>query len=59
MKKCVLIGGGEIGRGTTQYETRKIDEAIVQLTEKNNPNFLFIGLASSYADSYYDTIKKN
>lgn len=58
MKKMVLIGGGDIGRGTTLYETKEIDEEIVKMTNKTNPNFLFIGLASSYSDSYYDIIKK-
>ena len=58
MKKCVLIGGGDIGKGRTIYQTKEIDEEIVKLTHKDNSNFLFIGLASSYADSYYDTIKK-
>lgn len=58
MKACILIGGGEIGKGKTSYETKEIDEEIVKLTKKENPNFLFIGLASSYSDSYYDTIKK-
>ncbi len=58
MKKCVLIGGGDTGRGETTYTTKEIDEEIVKMTEKENPNFLFIGLASSHADSYYDTMKK-
>ena len=58
MKICVLIGGGEIGKGKTSYETKEIDEEIVKLAKKENPNFLFIGLASSFSDSYYDTIKK-
>ena len=58
MAKYVLIGGGEVGRGNTSYETKEIDEKIVALTEKSNPNFLFIGLASSFSDSYYDTMKK-
>lgn len=58
MKKLVLIGGGDTGRGETTYSTKEIDEEIVKLTEKENPNFLFIGLASSHADSYYDTMKK-
>lgn len=58
MRKCVLIGGGEVGRGRTTYETKEIDEEIVKMTEKENPNFLFIGLASSFSDSYYDTMKK-
>ena len=55
----MLIGGGEVGRGDTSYETKKIDEEIVKMTGKEHPNLLFIGLASSYSDSYYDVIKKN
>lgn len=58
MAKYVLIGGGEVGRGKTHYETKKIDESIVKLANKPNPNFLFVGLASSFSDSYYDTMKK-
>ena len=58
MKKLMLIGGGDTGRGNTSYETKEIDEEIVKMTEKKNPNFLFIGLASSFSDSYYDTMKK-
>ena len=57
MKKIMLVGGGNIGRGETQYETKEIDEEIVKMTEKENPNFLFIGLASSFSDSYYDIVK--
>ena len=58
MKKLVLIGGGDVGRGNTHYETDTIDKKVVELTNKANPNFLFIGLASSFSDSYYDTMKK-
>lgn len=58
MKKCVLIGGGDIGKGRSSYETKEIDEEIVKIAKKDNPTFLFIGLASSFADSYYDMIKK-
>lgn len=58
MKKLVLIGGGEIGKGQTSYETENIDKEIVNMSEKEHPNLLFIGLASSYSDSYYDLIKK-
>lgn len=58
MKKLMLIGGGDTGRGNTEYTTKEIDEEIVKMTEKVNPNFLFIGLASSHSDSYYDTMKK-
>lgn len=58
MRRLMLIGGGEIGKSNTKYETKEIDEEIVKMTEKENPNFLFIGLASSFSDSYYDIIKK-
>lgn len=58
MKKLMLIGGGDTGRGETTYTTKEIDEEIVKMTGIENPNFLFIGLASSHADSYYDTMKK-
>ena len=57
--KLVLIGGGEIGRGNTTYETKKIDEEIIKMTGKTNPTLLFVGLASSFSDSYYDVIKNN
>lgn len=55
--KLMLIGGGEIGRGTTPYETKEIDEEIVKMTGKEKPKMLFIGLANSFADSYYDYVK--
>lgn len=55
--RLVLIGGGDIGRADTKYETKEIDEEIVKLTNKEHPNFLFIGLASNFADSYYKVIK--
>ena len=58
MKNIVLIGGGNIGKDK-DYETKDIDKKIVSLTKKDNPTLLFIGLASSYSDSYYDIIKKN
>ena len=48
MKKLVLIGGGEIGKGQTSYETENIDKEIVKMSEKENPNLLFIGLAGCY-----------
>ena len=54
----MLIGGGDNGHGTTTYETKEIDEEIVKMTNKNNPTFLFIGLASSFSDSYYDIMKE-
>ena len=58
MNKYILVGGGNVGRGNTLYETEIIDKEAVKLTGKDNPNLLFIGLASSFSDSYYDTIKK-
>ncbi len=55
--KLMLIGGGEIGRANKPYETKEIDEEIVKMSGKENPKVLFIGLASSFADSYYDYVK--
>ncbi|MBP5679223.1 MAG: Type 1 glutamine amidotransferase-like domain-containing protein [Bacilli bacterium] len=57
--KCMLIGGGEVGRGNSPYETKEIDLEIVKMTEKVRPVLLFIGFASSHSDSYYDVIKQN
>ena len=56
--KLMLIGGGDNGYGTTNYETKEIDEEIVKMTNKQEPIFLFIGLASSFSYSYYDVMKK-
>ena len=56
MGKIVAIGGGENGRPGTAYETGLFDAEIVRLTGKDDPNFLFIGLANSHADSYYETM---
>lgn len=55
--KIVAIGGGEIGKSGMSYETKEIDEEIVKIAGKEKPKFLFIGLASSFADSYYKIIK--
>ena len=55
MRKIVLIGGGDTRIET--YDTKEIDEKIVALTNKTNPNLLFIGFANDYAESYYDSIK--
>ena len=57
--KCILIGGGEIGRGNTSYELQEIDKEIKNMTQKETPTLLFIGLASDHADSYYKKIKEN
>lgn len=58
MAKFMLLGGGNVGRGTSSYQTKIIDEEIVKMTKKETPMFLFVGLASGFSDSYYDTMKK-
>lgn len=57
MGKIVAIGGGENGRKGTVYETGPSDREIIRLTNKTNPQFLFIGLANSYPDGYYEVMK--
>lgn len=56
MGKIIAIGGGENGRPGHPYETAPFDKEAIYLTGKNNPNFLFIGLANPYPDSYYDVM---
>ena len=62
MKKLVCIGGGEIPRYKNgiilPYETKEIDEEIVKLSNKENPKFLFISIASSHPKDYFEGIKK-
>ena len=62
MRKLVCIGGGEIPRykegKLLPYETKEIDEEIVRLSNKTNPKFLFISIASSHPEEYYEGIKK-
>ena len=62
MKKLVCIGGGEIPRYKNgillPYETKEIDEEIVRLSNKKNPKLLFISIASSHPDEYFEGIKK-
>ena len=62
MKKLVCIGGGEIPRYKNgillPYETKEIDKGIVKLTNKEKPKFLFISIASSHPDEYFEGIKK-
>ena len=53
--KLMLIGGGNTRAGV--WETKEIDMEVVKMTGKEKPNFLFVGLASSFADSYYDAMK--
>ena len=62
MKKLVCIGGGEIPRykdgNLLPYETKEIDEEIVKLSNKEHPKFLFISIASSHPEEYFEGIKK-
>ena len=53
--KLMLIGGGNTRGGV--WETKEIDTEVVKMTGIEHPNFLFVGLASSFADSYYDAMK--
>ena len=57
MKTCVLIGGGNNTDSRLPYENETIDKEIVKLVKKEEPIFLFIGLASNNSDSNYDQIK--
>lgn len=56
MGKIVAIGGGENGHHNTNYETAPFDKEIIRLTGKSKPNFLFIGLANSYPDYYFEVM---
>ena len=62
MKKLVCIGGGEIPRYKDgillPYETKEIDQEIVKLSNKEHPKFLFISIASSHPEEYFEGIKK-
>lgn len=62
MKKLVCIGGGEIPRYKDgvllPYETKEIDEEIVRLSGKETPKLLFISIASSHPDEYFNGINK-
>lgn len=66
MGKLVAIGGGKNGRiksdGTKDpYETKEIDEEIMRLSGKENPNFLFLSHAQSkpeYEVGYFETMKR-
>lgn len=65
-KKIVVIGGGENGRVNSAgvklpYETKEIDQEIVNLVNKKNPNFLFLAhsqMEESGENSYFTTMKK-
>lgn len=63
-RKIVAIGGGENGRicsdGTkAPYETAPMDLEIIRLTNKEKPNFLFIGhsVPLEGQDFYFNTMK--
>ena len=62
MKKLVCIGGGEIPMYKNgillPYETKEIDEEIVKLSNKKHPRILFISIASSHPEEYFEGIKK-
>ena len=55
--KTVLIGGGSIGKDNTKYETKEIDEEITKLSEKEKPNFLYIGFASKHSERNFKLLK--
>lgn len=66
-KKIVAISGGENGRllengRYASYETEPMDKEIIKLTEKKNPNFLFLAHSMSFSldiqESYFQTMKK-
>ena len=61
-KKLVCIGGGEIPRYKNgillPYEIKEIDQEIVKLSNKEHPRFLFISIASSHPEEYFEGIKK-
>ena len=66
-KKIVAIGGGQNGRikedGTcTPYETEPMDKEIVKLTNKENPNFLFLAHSQETEkaqEEYFETMERN
>jgi dipeptidase E len=53
----VTIGGGEIGRPGYEIETQAIDETIIQLSNKEKPNVLFVPTASSDSEGYQTVFK--
>lgn len=57
MGKIVAIGGGDVGRHGTAYETGAIDREIIRLTGKAHPEFLFIGIAKKNPHGYYETMR--
>lgn len=65
MGNFVGIGGGEIPSWSFKtkddnqilYQTKEIDEYIVNLSKKSNPKLLFIGTASKENKCYFNAIK--
>ena len=65
MGNFIGIGGGEIPGWSFKtkddnqvlYQTKEIDEYIVNLSESKKPNLLFIGLASKENKYYFNSIK--
>lgn len=58
MRKIVAIGGGEIFSEDGVRETLKIDKEILKLSDKENPNILFIPTASRDSISYCSNFNK-
>ena len=56
MGTFVAIGVAKTVTTTQTYETAPFDKEIIRLTGKANPNFLFIGLANSYPDYYFEVM---
>jgi len=57
--KIIAIGGGEIGRAGYPVETTLIDEEIVRLSGKADPNLLFIPTATSDSQVYIDAAERH
>ena len=56
-RKILAIGGGDIAALGQKSETYEINKEIVELSEKTNPNLLFIPTASSDSAIFYENIK--
>ena len=60
--KIVAIGGGHNGSFGKPYEVKPFDQEIIKLTNKQNPNYLFIALTQADingADDYYKRMRLN
>ncbi len=60
--KILAMGGGENGRPGKPYEIKCFDEEIVRMTEKKNPNLLFVSFTQKSpdgAENYYNIINRN